>query len=355
MSLITNLQADFLLRKGQSFVEKGKITEALVAYDKALAKKPDYKFVHLHKGIALSRSNEYKKAVSAVERAINSDQSNDVFWYLLGITHFDHKNYEAAIEALERAQKPSASCTAPLRIIGLCKMSGSETFEDGYSLIKKDNKDLRYSGYESRLLFFCETFLFNKGEKKSILNQFGEMNAVSDIGLFGDRSFDISLLMRIFKPKAAKVYLQAKDTMHKGDLDGAMASFSKAIEFDKTMVEAYKQRIQILYKKGEYEEALKISMAVPKEIKDLEILYAQGFILHNLNRYKEAADLFKRLCTEYRPDFSSYYCWGLCQIALQDERAALECFEKAVEFLHTDIAMKRLHEVHSLNKKVNIN
>ena len=354
MSITNNLQADLLLRQGQSFTEKNRYSEAIATFNKALEMNPNYNFVHLHKGLALSRFNKYKEAVESVEHAINANPKNDVFWYLLGIIHFDHKNYAAAIKALERARKPSASCKAPLGIIGLCKMSGSVEFEEGYSLITKNYSDLRYNGFESRLLLFCETFLFNKGQRKSLLEQFAEIpSAIPPI--FPPWSLAVSLLMRISKRSTSKIYLQAKDKMLHGDFEGAMECLSKVIEFDSKMIQAYKQKTTVLFDKGEYEAALQASRAVPDKIQDFEILNAQGIILHKLERYKEAAAIFKKICSEDPRDFMSHYFWGLCLIALKDESAALERFNKAVCLLHSDIAKRKLQEVYALQQKTSKN
>lgn len=350
MSLTTNLQADLLLRKGQSYTEKGLYSEAIATFNKSLEMKPNYNFVHLHKGLALSRFNKYKEAVASVEHAINTNPKNDIFWYLLGKIYYDHKNYKSAIEALEQARKLDPSYNAPLAYIGLCKMSGIEEFEEGYSLITKNYSDLRYNGFESRLLLYCETFLFNNGQRKSLLEQFAEIpSAIPPI--FPPWSLAVSLLMRISKRSTSKIYLQAKDKMLHGDFDGAMECLSKVIEFDSTMIQAYKQKTTVLFDKGEYEEALQASRAVPDKIQDYEILNAQGIILHKLQRYKEAAAIFKKMCAEDPRDFKSHYCWGLCSIALQDESAALECFDKAVCLLHSDIAKQKLQEVYALQQK----
>ncbi len=377
MSLTTNLQADFLLRKGQSFAEKDKFAEALVAYDKALQKHPDYNLVHLYKGLALSRFNKYKEAVASVELAINSNPSNDIFWYHLGVIHLEHQNYESAIKALEQARKLDPSYNAPLPFIGLCKMAGIGAFEDGYSIITKNNRDLRYNGYEPILLFFCETFLFNKGGKKPlpqqiefelsgfdkvwfdicslIENLFGHSGTEGKNMLFGELSSAIRYHLKVFHPTFAKHYFQGEAKILKGDLDGALVCFSTAIDCDKKMVEAYKQQIQIYFDKGAYDEALKASAKVPEEIQDSEILCAQGLMLYNLERYKEAVDIFKRLCTECPRDFLSFYYCGLCLIAIKEESAALERFDKAVKLLHPDLAMQKLKEVYALQRKLGKN
>lgn len=362
MSITNNLQADLLLRKGQSFTEKNRYSEAIATFNKALEMNPNYNFVHLHKGLALSRFNKYKEAVASVEHAINTNQKNDIFWYFLGKIHYEHKNYESAIEALEQARKLDPSYIAPLAYIGLCKMSCSGEFEDGYSLITKNYSDLRYNGFESRLLLFCETFLFNNGDKKLLLDQLDDLNLEGEDSLFDEQSLNISLLARIFRSNASKHYLQGIEKMKKGDLDGCLVCFATAVRHNKNMLQSYKRQIQVYVHKKKYEEALKITRVMPKKLQDFDILYSQGLILFKLERNEEAAKIFKRLCNEYKrlcsdwsSGFSTCHSLGLRLIALQDENAAFECFQKAVEFLHEDVAKKKLQEVYTLYRTLNKN
>lgn len=361
MSLTTNLQADFLLRKGQSFAEKGNFIEALATFNKALEMKPNYDFVHLHKGLALSRFNKYKEAVASVELAINSKPSSEVFWFYLGKIHFDHKNYVEAIKALEEARKLDPSYKAPLPFIALCKMSIDGLFEDGYSLIKNE-QDLRYRSCESRLLLFCNTYLFNKGDKELLLQECYNLNSEGKISLFDERSLDISFLVKIFWPTASKYYLQGVEKTQNGDQDAGLVSFATAARHKKKMLQTYKQQIQIYFDKGKYEEALKVSRDIPKNLQDLEILCSRGEILSKLKLNEEAANIFKKICIEFKrfcsdwsSGFPTCHSLGLCLINLQDHGSALICFDKAVEFLHEDVAKKKLQEVYALHKKADKN
>lgn len=135
-------------------------------------------------------------------------------------------------------------------------------------------------------------------------------------------------------PKEKEYYYQAGRLYYiLGDLNKAEQKLAKALEIDKSYPQAMQVRIKVLYKTGNYREALKLSTAILEEKKNAENYYTYGVIHDSLKSFAEAEKAFKR-SKYYDSKYIPAYL-GLVDVQLKmgkpDDALATckEAFEKA--------------------------
>jgi ribosomal protein S12 methylthiotransferase accessory factor len=86
---------------GSSYVAVNELSRALACFDEALSldpKEEDVASIYSYMGIALKEMGEYRKAITALEKAEDSDNERTDIYNLMGFCHFKLKAHERAIE-----------------------------------------------------------------------------------------------------------------------------------------------------------------------------------------------------------------------------------------------------------------
>lgn len=317
-NIIISIGMNSLFLKGQNFARNYKFNEAIDAFEAALKKSPENAFVHLHKGLAHSNSNDYKEAIASIERAIKINPSNAVFWVFLGLVHFDYCKFELANNAFEHAKKTDPAYELPNVCIGLCNLAEGDV-TNGYNLIV-NNSELHHSIDEPRLLLLCENILFRAGvvlpEKKITFS--------TTIDPFWIVLLNILLNILGLKKLASLLFKKKQEDL---EYTEKINTFRKCFD------------------SGKYQEALKIIESIDNEI-DEQLLFAHAMTLYKTKNYKDATKLFEKLSTQDSRNYLFFYYMGLCAIALEDQRKALNYFNEMSKTLHPNLAKKRLQQVY---------
>lgn len=210
--------------------------------------------------------------------------------------------------------------------------------------------DFSYKFPESRLLLYCESFLFARGNKP--YNPFRDLSWNTQI--FDEPGSAINWHIKLFQRPAAKHYFKGNAEILNEKRESALADYYQAIELDKSLDEARKKIIQIFVDKAEYDKALRVVEEFTPDLKQSpEYFYTKGLILFNLEQHKDAQGIFEKGFEKVgRKDFLFSFCLGLCSIALQQEKDAFASFDAAVNELHPNVAKQRLNAVIELNRNL---
>lgn len=97
---------------GLNAYDRDRLTEAKNAFDKSIAKNPNYKFPHYNRArltlrLTFTDSAERDKALAAgisdITRAIELDEKNGEYWYVKSLIHREQKDIGAEKAALDRS------------------------------------------------------------------------------------------------------------------------------------------------------------------------------------------------------------------------------------------------------------
>ncbi|NQU98914.1 tetratricopeptide repeat protein [Candidatus Woesearchaeota archaeon] len=89
--------------KGFALIERGKLEEAIKAYDKAIEINPKHALAWYDKGFALYKLGQLEEAIQAYDKAININPEYAFAWNNKGIALSEMGKREEAIEAYDRA------------------------------------------------------------------------------------------------------------------------------------------------------------------------------------------------------------------------------------------------------------
>jgi tetratricopeptide (TPR) repeat protein len=103
------------LFEGLTLVEQGRSTEALAAFEQALALDPAYAQAHNGRGLALYHLRQYVEALVPLERALSLDPGDVSAWYGRGLVLEQLQHYTEALAAYKRMAQLDASLTAAWR------------------------------------------------------------------------------------------------------------------------------------------------------------------------------------------------------------------------------------------------
>ena len=95
---------------GAVLQEQGNLQEALDAYNKALANKPDYADVYTNMGVTLQEQGKLKEAIEAFNKALSIRPENTDAHYNIGNVLKDQGKLEEAIEAYNKALSIEPDC-----------------------------------------------------------------------------------------------------------------------------------------------------------------------------------------------------------------------------------------------------
>jgi tetratricopeptide (TPR) repeat protein len=85
--------------------QKGEVSEAIPAFEKALALKPDDASLAFNAAFAMQRAGDHARAIALLQRAIDFDPKLDRAWYGLGLSLAHDARYEeAALKFREAAR-----------------------------------------------------------------------------------------------------------------------------------------------------------------------------------------------------------------------------------------------------------
>ena len=129
------LSSDEYHQKGYELRRKGKFTQAIEEYSKALQKDPRHFKALFNRAFAFDKVGEHKAAVRDYSRALDVDPANSYAYYNRGISHDRQKNYFEASVDFKQAIKLSPQNLDFQHNLALClrKMGHMQESYDAYS------------------------------------------------------------------------------------------------------------------------------------------------------------------------------------------------------------------------------
>ncbi|WP_243903063.1 tetratricopeptide repeat-containing S1 family peptidase [Aetokthonos hydrillicola] len=266
--------------KGNSLFDSQRYEEAIAAYDKAIAIKPDYAYAWNNRGNALGELKRYEEAIAAYDKAIAIKPDYADAWYNRGVALGELKRYEEAIAAYDKAIaiKPDYASAWNNRGVALGELKRYEEAIAAYDkaiAIKPDYADAWN----------------NRGNALRELKRYEEAIAAYDKAI-------------AIKPDYASAWNNRGVAL--GELkryEEAIAAYDKAIAIKPDYASAWNNRGVALGGLKRYEEAI---AAYDKAIA-IKPDYAsawnnRGAALENLQRYEEAIAAYDK-AIQFDPNY----------------------------------------------------
>jgi tetratricopeptide (TPR) repeat protein len=198
-----------------------------------------------------------------------------------------------------------------------------------FALYHRGLAHYRQENYSAALMDYDKAIEFSPDYIEALNNR-----AITLIQLYKDEQalrdlnhiIDLNPLPEYFKNRAL-----LKKRM--GNLPGALNDYNRALTFDASDIEAYRQRgeIKAMLKdfKGAIADYREIIAGSPD---DGHAVYHLGILLYNSDQYQEAIAMLKRSIALYYPmSPAAWYYIGVSNIALNQQSAACEAFTKSYE------------------------
>jgi tetratricopeptide (TPR) repeat protein len=96
-------EAEACFYKGGRYMTEDRFIDAIVAYKKAIALKPDSPGAYLRMGLAYENLKQYSEALAAYKKAIELKQDFPAAYYCMGLAYENLKQYSEALAAYKKA------------------------------------------------------------------------------------------------------------------------------------------------------------------------------------------------------------------------------------------------------------
>ena len=343
---------------GVTLRELGRLDEAEVSYKQAISLQPDFAKAHYNLGITLKELGRLEEAKASYTQAIvfNSDYTDA--HYNLGITlkklgrleqarlsytqaimlkadyKEAHNNLGNTLQELDILDEAEASFRQAI----VLKYDFAEAHNNLGNLLKQLGRlSEAETSYTQAIKFkpnFAESH-YNLGNTLQELNKFKE----------AEESYKQAIVL---KPNYAEAHNNLGNTLkEQGRLDQAQASYSRAILVEPNNTTAHLNRWQLLFKKGDFEAALRdadFCDTKKSRVHSLETLFALGRIEEIYSRIEMLSDLDDENIA--MAAFSSF-------IAEQEKRSTAHKFCKnPLSFIHFTNITSHRDDSHSFIREV---
>lgn len=251
--------------------------ERLKNYEKARELEPENLDVIINLANAKDETGDYDSAIADYTMVLDKDPKNALVYNNRGYSYFQKMDYENALEDYNKALLISpklriAECNKE-ELIKILKTDGKYS-----KLLEKSDSNL------NNYMYF-----FNLGIQEMNLNNSNEAMA----------AFNKSIELNS-KFASAYMFIGILE-FHKEHYDKAREYYTKAIDIDLNLVDAYFNRAQIVFatkteNKKELETALNdLKKAVELDTKFIDAYYSMAVIYKNLEDYKLSIDALDKI------------------------------------------------------------
>ena len=315
-----------LYKKAQEIHNQEKYSEALGVWDEIIQQVPEYWDARAERGytlIKLERKNEAKEETLFI---LKQEQTNHHALTCLGWILLEEKDYENAIQQLNKAIQNNSNFTRSYNLRGNC-----------YNNIQQ---------YEAAIADYSKALEI---DPKYELAWYNRGNTKKNLGQYEAAITDYSKALEI-DPKNVDAWNgQGVAKTNLGQHEAAIADYSKALEIDPKYVLVWNNRGLAKYNLGQYEAAIAdYSKVLEIDPKDVDVWNNRGRAKYNLGQYEAAiADFSKAL--EIDPKFVNAWSGrgtakddlGQYESAIADYSKALEIDPKYVQAWHNRGIVKK--------------
>ena len=288
----------------------GQYSEALAAFDKALALKSDLVGALLGRGIALVGLNEYDAALTAYDRVLLLRPDLALAWLCRGDALYELSRFEDACAAYDQALARNPDLADAW--LGRGNVFG-----------KLQNLDEALAAYDKALALrpdFAAAW-------------FGRGNLLRDLKRFDDAlsAYDRAISLA---PDLADAWLGRGKVLSQLDRHAdAQSAYTKALELKPDFAEAWLGRGDVLHGLAQYDEALvAIDRAIEFKPDLAEAWLARADTLRRLAQYDAALTALDKAIA-LKPHFAeAWQIRGLALLETNRLNEALEAFDKALSF-----------------------
>lgn len=237
------------------------LAEKKELYTKSIEQNPDFMDAYLNRGLVNNELGDYKNSLTDYDKAIELDSKCALAYNNRGYTKYKMQNFKGALEDYNKAILLNPKLN--IAIDNKAKLVSEVCLED--------DKDFSEKYYLS--LGISE---INKGNLKEAVENFDEaLKFNSD-----------SAIVHFYKGVAYQSLNKAED---------AINSYTKSIELNKKMIDAYFNRGQLLFKDNPKLALDDFVTAVALDPKFIDAYYSIAAIQKNLGQYKEAVQNLNKI------------------------------------------------------------
>ena len=290
---------------GNALKEQGKLEEAIEAYNKALAIKPNYADAYYNMGDALKEQGKLEEAIGAYNKALAIKPDHAVAYNNMGIILKDQGKLEEAIEAYSKALslKPDYADAYYNMGIVLKDQGKLEEAVEAYNealAIKPNYADACYNmgvtleeqGKLEEAIEFYNKALAIKPDCADAYNNMGIV--LKDQGKL-EKAIEAYSKALSLKPDYAEAYSNMGNALKdQGKPEEAIGAYNKAIAIKPDYADAYYNMGNDLKDQGKLEEAIEAynkALAIKPDCADA--LRNMSFTLLNSGRIKEGLEKYE--------------------------------------------------------------
>jgi tetratricopeptide (TPR) repeat protein len=322
--------------------QAGRLAEAEALYRRTLISRPDHPDALHLLGVIASQSGRHELSVQLIERAIQRNTSNPLYYSNLGLSLQALNRSEEALENYERA-------------LILHPEYAEALFNRGVTLQKLQRLEEAVKSYDRAVVVrpsYAEA-LCNRGVALQELGRFADAiesydralvvrpnfvealsnrgNALKAVKRLEDalESYDEALRLR---PDYVEVLYNRGNALNElKRLDDAVESYDRALSVCPHYVEALSNRGTALEELGRLEDALKsYDRAVAIRVDFPEALSNRGNTLKALDRFEEALESYDRALAAHPDHVEALYNRGVTLQELQRFADAVESYDRAL-------------------------
>ena len=223
-------------------------------YTKALSLNPNFLDAYINRGLVKNELGDFEGSIQDYDKAIQLDSKCALAYNNRGYTKYKQKNYNGALEDYNKAILLNPKFQMALD-------NKAQLFTE---VCLEDDKD------------FSEKYYLSLG-----IAELREGNIADAI-----KSFDESIALN--KKNELPYFYKGIAFQSLGKNDEAFENYSKAIEINKNMIDAYYNRGQLIYKTNPKQAIDDFVAAIALDSKFIEAYYSLAAVQKNLGQYEDA-------------------------------------------------------------------
>ncbi|MEG3975720.1 tetratricopeptide repeat protein [Microcoleus sp. herbarium8] len=307
-----NYYVDAWYARGLAVLAQDNDVDAVRCFSKAVEIKPDFYAAWRKKGDAHSGLKQYGFALDAYERAIEKaekqNQKDFALYWLKGLALYQLKRDPEAIIAYTKSIEiqPHPYAYNNRGLVYRDKGDNDNALKDYTEAIKLDPKNA--VPYSNRGKVYLD-----KGDKDNAFKDFNEVIKLD--------------------PKDATAYSnRGKVYLDKGDKDNAFKDFNEVIKLDPKDATAYNNRGGVYHDKGDKDNALKdYTEAIKLDPKLAFAYYNRGLVYYKKGDYDNAFKDFNEAIKLDPKNANAYHTRGAVYYKKGDNDNALKDFNEAIK------------------------